>query len=95
MVKRSDTYTKDISTLSKDEEKENRVSRGSLKRKNGSNVGATATEKRKTIVHRPSAGKNDPVMQKRKRGLNYVRRERKDRSDRFARHAYAFLDRVP
>ncbi|KAL5258953.1 hypothetical protein ACHWQZ_G009430 [Mnemiopsis leidyi] len=94
MVKRSETYTKDISTLSKDEEKENVPCRGSLKRKNGSNIGATTADKRTTIVHRPSAGKYDPVPRNKKRGLNYVRRERKDRSDRFARHAYAFLDRV-
>ena len=96
MVKRSSTYTKDISTLSKDEEKEN-VHKPAKTARKVSNVGVNQNDRKS--IHKPSFGKHDrPVegtsLRKRRAGANYVRRERKDRSDRFARHAYTFLDRV-
>ncbi|XP_063680293.1 mitogen-activated protein kinase-binding protein 1-like isoform X3 [Bolinopsis microptera] len=101
MVKRSGTYTKDISTLSKDAEKEN-VPKPVVKTvRRPSNAGSNLNEKR-TLARQQSKGKQEDGTQLkkeksvlRKRANNYVRRGQKDqRSDRFARHAYAFLDRV-
>jgi hypothetical protein len=94
MVKRSNTFTKDLSALSKDDEKEN-IPKPQKTTRKVSNAGANQNDRKNSIVHKPSFSKQDDGTTLRKRKASQcVRRKSTADRKRFNRHAYAFLDRV-